>query len=189
MSLDDELRKDDELRAGRLSYDRADAVIAGWVEFLERLQADTFFTVTFDDRKCGFAVSGQNAVNRSEWVVKAVAKSVKRSLPSFVVAEPHRSGVYHTHGLMRIGGLDEDMDWETRRALWRAAFSKYGRNEFREIADVGGVRGYVSKYLVKRRADWSILFPKEWLGKGCLVNGDLVKGAYVCKEDGRGATG
>lgn len=161
-SLDDQLRLDELRRSGRLPFDQAERVIAGWVEFLERLQADTFSTITFDDKKCGFARSGQNAVDRSAWVIERVAKSLHRPLPSFIVAEQHIDGAYHCHALNRIGALDDQMDWMIRKQLWQTAFSKYGRNEFRSIADIGGVRGYVCKYVVKKRADWKIISPRAW---------------------------
>jgi hypothetical protein len=161
-SFDDQARLDDLMRAGGLPYDRAERVIAGWVDLLERLHPDTFWTITFDHKKCGFAHSGQNAVDRSEWVINKVAKSVGCPLPSFIVAEQHIDGAYHCHGLSRIAGLTGELDWMIRKALWETAFAKYGRNEFREIESIGGVRGYVSKYVVKSRADWKIISPKHW---------------------------
>jgi hypothetical protein len=146
-----------------LDYECSAAVIDGWVQFLGRLRADTFSTITFDDHKSGFARSGQNAVDRASWVVRAVSKSIHRPLPSFIVAESHRfGGIFHVHGIHRVSSLSSEFDWLVRTALWRTAFSRYGRCEFRSIKDVGGVRGYVSKYIVKRAADWQILFGDDW---------------------------
>jgi len=129
------------------------------------LRADTFSTITFDDRKSGFARSGQNAVDRASWVVRMVSRSIRHPIPSFLVAEPHRyGGVWHVHGLHRIDCGLPVFDQMVRTALWRVAFMRYGRSEFRRVSDIVGVRGYVSKYVVKRAADWAILYGEDWYG-------------------------
>lgn len=78
----------------------------------------------------------------------------KRPLRAFVAVEFHKGkDDVHLHAI--IG--DPDL-W--RKGLWESWFYKFGRCQVVPIESVGGVTGYVSKYVTKEIKDnslWEIL--------------------------------
>lgn len=174
-----------------MGFAARDKVKCQWMRFLEPLGGDTFFTITFDDRKGGFARGANQACNRGVQLLGGVARKWGRPIPGFVVAEQHENGSYHVHGLLRLGGRSEEELGHMRSMLWRAAFDTYGRSEFRAIGDVEGVRGYVSKYLLKEVAEFRITSPRRWRQRGKDKSGrvleKIVGGAE--RSDPTGASG
>lgn len=88
-----------------------------------------------------------------ESTTHALVKQLRRLHPVgiFVAAETHLSGSYHFHGLLQWGPLRP-----RRTQVWETLFRTYGRSQVQEIADIGGVTGYVSKYITKSPAWWDI---------------------------------
>lgn len=121
-----------------------------WVEFLKAREYDTFFTLTFRDP----ASSEDCALDRAARFLTSAFKLLHIPCSSFIVAEPHRLGNYHVHGLFRLGALDPESSKLIMSALWKSAWELYGRNRFEPVRDADRVRGYVAKYLVKNSSHY-----------------------------------
>lgn len=76
--------------------------------------------------------------------------------PYFVVAERGMSGTQraHAHGLLgRHGGLGLTAQ---RTELWKNWYARYGRCRFEPVGNIGGVGGYVVKYVTKTPDMWEV---------------------------------
>lgn len=124
-------------------------LIEEWVEFLDGFGYDCFFTLTFREP----ASSSILAIDRAAKLLSKFGKSIHFYFSAFIVAEQHKSGMYHVHGLLRLGALDSSHTELMLEGLWRAGFEKFGRCSFQLVKDGGRVRAYVSKYLVKKVCD------------------------------------
>ncbi|MEM1544694.1 MAG: hypothetical protein QW795_08435 [Candidatus Bathyarchaeia archaeon] len=69
------------------------------------------------------------------------------SLTAFIAGEQHKSGCYHVHGLLtsthNLLGLKGSLKF-----LWLLGFEK-GLCRYESITNLGGVEGYITKYLTK----------------------------------------
>jgi hypothetical protein len=127
------------------SWERcSERVIREWTAFLGKFDFNIFDTITFAQA----ASSGQLALDRSVRVLR------KFGFRGFCCAEPHKLGGYHTHSLLAVPpGLATPA---LCTQLYKVVFKQYGRCRFELMRDVGGVHGYVSKYVVKNCGDWCI---------------------------------
>ena len=120
------------------------ALDEGWREFLSRFPWSHFLTISFrEPQRAGKAMS----------VLSAVSKTIGRGWAPwhlFLATEPHRTGLLHLHGLM----VERDADMN-RRALWQVLFTRYGISRVDSIESIGGVTGYVIKYVTKGIGEWS----------------------------------
>jgi len=139
----------DEGRAWRKKQE----IQVAWAGFLERFNFDTWFTLTYREP----AQSAILAVDRAVRLVKTVCKRLKISVAVFIVAEQHRNGSYHCHGLMRLDALPGHLAANVLTAFWSIALDLFGRNSFAGVKDSTAVRTYVSKYLTKQPADWRLM--------------------------------
>lgn len=124
-----------------------------WVNLLSQLGCDVWFTLTFRDG----ASSAILAVDRTKRLLKKACKSIKLECSAFIVAEQHLNGTYHSHGMMRVGALSQELGTMFLRHFWKVAFEVYGRNSFTRIADGDAVGYYVAKYLTKSLADYQFV--------------------------------
>jgi hypothetical protein len=120
-----------------------------WAAFLGKFKFDCWFTLTYRNP----AQSGILAIDRAVRLINLVVKRTKLHIAAFVVAEQHRSGTYHCHGLMRLGALSVEIERTILRYFWQVGFDLFGRNSFAMVRDSDAVRIYVSKYLTKKPAD------------------------------------
>ncbi|MBI5303775.1 MAG: hypothetical protein HY868_16690 [Chloroflexi bacterium] len=120
-----------------------------WAGFLEKFQFDCWFTLTYRSP----AQSAILAIDRAVKLVQKVGKALKIQVATFIVAEQHRNGSYHCHGLMRLGAMNTEFERAILTVFWKTALDLYGRNSFALVKDSNAVRVYVSKYLTKQPAD------------------------------------
>jgi hypothetical protein len=130
-----------------------------WVSFLDRFGFDTWFTITVDAKKHSPWKSGVQAMGSVEAGLKAACAAMHIPLDAFIVAEVFDSGLYHCHGMMRVGALDEVYQRLALSALWRYCFDRFGRSRFEVVRSSQDVQGYVSKYLTKsgNEIEWRLL--------------------------------
>lgn len=121
-----------------------------WVNVLSQLGFDVWFTLTFRDG----ASSAGLAIARTIRLLKSACKEIHLECNAFIVAEEHRNGTYHAHGLMRVQALSKEFEQDILRHLWQRALDKYGRNSFTPIGKRDAVGYYVAKYLTKDLADY-----------------------------------
>jgi len=127
-----------------------DACIDAWISTLEKFQFDCFFTLTYKEP----AESSMLAIDRASRLLTKNFKKLKIPLSAFVAAEPHRSGLYHCHGLLKLGALGDLQKKLILTDLWKVGYEMFGRCSFEVIEDAERVRAYVSKYLLKSNCDW-----------------------------------
>lgn len=120
-----------------------------WIQFLSRFNFNVYFTLTFRFS----APSADCAISRTIRFLRAVSKSYRVDIFSFIVAEQHRSGTYHTHGMLVLDALL--LEREVLRGIWSLAYSLYGINRFSLISRHDAVVRYVSKYITKRVTDFT----------------------------------
>jgi len=128
-----------------------------WVKLLTQLGCDVWFTLTFRD---GVSSAGL-AIARTITLLKSACKEIHLDCNAFLVAEQHRSGTYHAHGLLRVRALSKEFEQQILRHLWQCAFDKYGRNSFTPIGKHDAVGHYVAKYLIKDFADYRFVGFKD----------------------------
>lgn len=121
---------------------RARSAMANW---LQLQHWDSFFTVTFKhpQRFPFTAISKTASEFRSDLGLYTPRL--------FIAAEPHESGMWHTHGLV-YGEWFQDT--ETKKlilATQKANLNRLGWSRIEPIKSVGGATGYVSKYLTKEK--------------------------------------
>jgi hypothetical protein len=120
-----------------------------WTSFLAKFKFDCWFTLTYRNP----AQSSILAIDRAARLINLVVKRTKLHIAAFIVAEQHRSGTFHCHGLMRLGALSAEIERMILHYFWQVGFDLFGRNSFAMVRDSDAVRIYVSKYLTKRPAD------------------------------------
>lgn len=135
-----------------LTWVEKEKLVEAWKDFLKVQEFDGFVTVTFDPNRFAPATSAMLAMDRSSRAIGKFYDSikVKRGQWSFIVAEQHRSGIYHCHGMTRSRTMDRDREFA---GLERWLSEKCGWSRVRACRDQGDVRAYVSKYLIKRACD------------------------------------
>jgi hypothetical protein len=133
---------------GRMWLAKIDLAKA-WVAFLGKFKFDCWFTLTFRNP----AQSSILAIDRAVRLVNLVVKRTKIKVSAFIVAEQHRSGTFHCHGLMRLGALSAEIERMILHYFWQIGLEMFGRNSFAMVRDSDAVRIYVSKYLTKKPAD------------------------------------
>jgi hypothetical protein len=94
------------------------------------------------------------AVDRAVRLIHLVAKRTKLHIRAFVIAEQHRSGTFHSHGLLGLDGLTQDLERMILSYFWKIGIDLFGRNSFALVKDSDAVRTYVSKYITKHPADY-----------------------------------
>lgn len=132
-----------------------------WVNFLEPFGFDVWFTLSFDEKKILRPQTAGLALDRTVRLLRKACKGVDIECNAFVIAEPHKGGTYHTHGMMRLDTLGKEFETIFLRHFWQVAFEIYGRNRFSRIECDSAVRYYVAKYVTKRA------FETEWQIIGC----------------------
>lgn len=135
------------------AYKRGEELRSAWVTFLGKYAFDSWFTLTYRNP----AQSSILAIDRAAKLVIRVCKHLKLNLGAFIVAESHRNGSYHCHGLMRLGAASKEMDAMILRTFWQIGFNMYGRCSFDLVRDPDAVTQYVSKYLTKGFTDHRFL--------------------------------
>lgn len=132
-----------------------DNIRDAWVEFLGRYAWRVYFTQTFAEP----ATYAHVAIKRTLSVLQQFAREYRLSSAewwAFIAAEQHRSGVYHAHGLLGAVVDIWDLPYSLRR-LWQIGKHRFGLCRYELIDELGGVVGYVSKYITKDLVDWSFV--------------------------------
>ena len=101
----------------------------------------------------GSSSLGFQGIDRACKLLRKVSKKLGTKIGGFIVAEEHRNGTFHVHGLMRLGALSNDTSKDMLREFWAMGLELYGRNSFALVKDSEAVRKYVAKYLIKGPAD------------------------------------
>jgi len=131
-------------------FKKQDQMIDSWVSMLDEKKYDCFFTLTYREP----ASSSILAIDRGQRLLRRYFKSLKFRLDAFVVAEQHKSGLYHCHGLLKIPLTNETNVDLFLTGLWKIGYEKFGRCSFQKIVDPERVRKYIAKYLLKDGGDW-----------------------------------
>ena len=118
---------------------------------------DYFATATYDPRKVRGSretilgvevapkVSPWKSRRDSERYLTNVERALRRPVAGVFVCEPHKSGVYHVHGLLGLGGAsDEDF-----RVLQRSWYGPHGHIRLERPRSKADVAEYCGKYLAK----------------------------------------
>lgn len=108
--------------------------------YLQSRTWDVMFTATFASR----VRYPRQAVEKTQRIIPVCRKT-------FVVAEPHRLGGYHTHGLVEFNAIG-DFDRVAGNLLDNLRRVGYSRVE--TVRSVGAVSAYCTKYLTKTLGDW-----------------------------------
>jgi len=123
-----------------------------WVDWLSGFGFQGFYTQTFKDP----VRFPRLAMDRGWRILRSLAGRYGVGVRAFLVAEEHRLGTYHTHGLVMTFPIPL-MDLPgSLRFVWIFGFETYGLCRFEDIRSIGGVAGYVAKYITKRVADYDI---------------------------------
>ena len=123
-----------------------------WVEFLSKFGFQGFYTQTFAD-PIRFP---RLAMDRGWKVLRSLAGRYGVGVRAFLVAEEHKLGTYHTHGLVMTYPVPLLELPGSLKFTWSFGFERYGLCRIEDIKSVGGVCGYVSKYITKRVADYDV---------------------------------
>ena len=123
---------------------------SAWAEFLGQWEWQIFATQTYAE-PVGYP---RLAMDRLARVLRAAAIRYGLPLFAFIAAEEHKQGGYHAHGLVLARGADLRRIRGSLRFLWLLGFEMYGLCRFEDVKRVGGVSGYVSKYITKGPADY-----------------------------------
>lgn len=70
--------------------------------------------------------------------------------------EPHKSGLHHVHGLVRVGPIMNDAHREDAWNELRKELLHFGRCDVQHFDPELGAAHYVSKYVTKRLTDWDV---------------------------------
>lgn len=128
-------------------------VVVGWESWLRLQGFDCFFTVTFREPQS----SAKAAIRKVSRVLSKFYDSMGGEVAAFLAAEPHVSGVYHVHGLMRLGVSAAEFQAVYLQSLWKAAFDACGRSSFELIRDLDKSLGYVVKYCLKDGREYALV--------------------------------
>jgi len=116
-----------------------------WIAFLRRWDWQIFYTQTFEDQP-KYAILAIDRARRVFEVLRVRYKMDK--LFVFACAEQHKSGAYHVHGLA-LGEPNILKLQGSLKFLWLYGREYYGMCRYESLKKVGGVIGYVGKYLTK----------------------------------------
>ena len=133
-----------------IEWEEREQLRGAWAAWLTERDKpwDAFITVTFrKPREARHAISTLNGIKRT--LDGAVETSA-----GFLGTEPHMSQAIHVHGLV---------SWNEPAALsiirtitWRRLFKAYGRSQVVEPKSIGGVAGYVAKYVLKSLGEYVV---------------------------------
>jgi len=128
-----------------------EALRQAWQDWLAGFGFQAFYTQTFSEP----VTYPRLAMNRAWKVLRTLTSRYGVGVRAFVVAEEHLLGTYHAHALVltfpkHVLRLKDSLKW-----IWMVG-SEYGLCRFESINKIGGVSGYVSKYLTKRVCDYDI---------------------------------
>jgi len=138
MYHDDPAQFDEELRQA-------------WQNWLSQFGFQAFYTQTFAEPvNCP-----RLAMIRAWRVLRTLSSRYEVGVRAFVVAEEHVLGTYHAHALVLTFPTPVLRLRDSLRWVWLVG-SEYGLCRFKSIDAIGGVAGYVSKYLTKRPCDYDI---------------------------------
>jgi hypothetical protein len=129
-----------------------DTVREAWVKFLSGFGFQGFYTQTFAE-PIRFP---RLAMDRGWRILRALAGRYGVGVRAFLVAEQHVLGTYHTHGLVMTFPVPLLHLPGSLRFVWMLGFERYGLCRLEDIRSVGGVCGYVAKYITKRIADYDV---------------------------------
>lgn len=133
----------------------------GWREMISRYGFDCFFTLTFKYP----AQSPELAIDRAKSLLTEFYNSAGGTVAAFVVAEEHKLGTYHAHGLLRLGVSNPYTKALYCDALWSLAKLRCGLSRFEVIRELDKCESYITKYILKDIADY------RWVGKGLYAVG------------------
>lgn len=132
--------------------------------FLQQYPWDAFITATF-----------ARPANYPRLAIDRVGRALDNSLRAFVAAEPHRLGNWHAHGLVKFTSPRftsnvqvSTIDYQMARA--QARLARCGWSRVQPVREIGGVSGYLSKYVNKRSGDWELL--GNWRRQGTIIGLD-----------------
>ena len=112
-------------------------------EWLATMPWDFFLTVTFREPV---------PMRRQETVTHAVGQTIKSRYETIdnlaLFAEPHMSHNLHLHGLVKIDGREDLLNF-CRQDMQRFLSKKFGRSQAAFPKGRGAVTAYVAKYCVK----------------------------------------
>lgn len=121
-----------------------------WVEFLSSRPWQCFYTQTFRDP----VPYPRLAMDRLAYILRQSAAFYGIRIFAFVAAESHKLGSYHSHSIFLSEPVPFLRLWDSLRWTWQLGFSRYGLCRIEDIRRIGGVAGYVAKYILKRPADY-----------------------------------
>jgi len=95
-------------------------------------------------------------MDRLARVVNVLAVRYEVPVLAFIVAEQHRLGSYHAHAILasESPGCSLLELPDSLRFLWLEGSERFGICRAVSIERIGGVVGYVSKYITKRVAEY-----------------------------------
>ena len=128
----------------------SDELREAWADWLSQFGFQAFYTQTFAEP----VLYPRLAMDRAWAVLRALCGRYGVGVQAFLVAEEHKSGAYHAHGLVRTFPHPVMLLKGSLRFVWKLGIEKYGLCRFEDIRRIGGVAGYVSKYLTKRVCDY-----------------------------------
>jgi hypothetical protein len=125
-----------------------------WAEWLQSFGWQAFYTQTFSDP----IRHPRLAMDRAWKVVRSLAGRYGVGVRAFLVAEEHKLGTYHAHGLVMTFPVPVLELPGSLVFVWQVGIERYGICRFEDIKQIGGVSGYVAKYITKRVADYDFYF-------------------------------
>ncbi len=128
---------------------------SAWVEFLGRFSWEIFYTQTYMTP----VKYPRLAMDRLSRVLRSFCIRYDVSLVAFVVAEEHKLGSYHAHSI--LAALSSPSLLSLRNSLkflYLLGSERFGMCRAVSIQSIGGVVGYVAKYLTKFPADYDFYF-------------------------------
>jgi len=127
-----------------------DVLREAWVDWLSQFGFQAFYTQTFAE-PCQYA---RLAMDRAWGVLRSMAGRYGVGVRAFLVAEQHKMGSYHAHGLVMTYPTPVLALKGSLRFVWLLGVEKWGLCRFEDVRAIGGVTGYVAKYLTKRVCDY-----------------------------------
>jgi len=120
-----------------------------WQDWLSSFHFQAFYTQTFSEP----VTHPRLALDRSWRVLRTLTSRYGVGVRAFIAAEEHALGTYHAHALVLTFPTSVLRLRDSLRWVWLVG-SEYGLCRFESISRIGGVSGYVSKYLTKRVCDY-----------------------------------
>jgi hypothetical protein len=121
-----------------------------WADWLRSFGWQAFYTQTFSEP----VHHPRLAMDRAWRVVRSLSGRYGVGVRAFLVAEEHKLGTYHAHGLVMTFPIPVLELPGSLIFAWQLGIERYGICRFEDIRQVGGVAGYVAKYITKRIADY-----------------------------------